>query len=111
VLFGGSQSAKLFRLVRLLNMKSVNQMEQMHPIPARLAKLICSYLLILHLVACVFWAVVSSESSLPAEMHGPGRWLPSEYVVALEDEVSTQYLHSVYWAQVGSLSNGSVTAL
>ena len=55
---------KIFRLVRLLNLKAFQDMEEsgkVNPAVVRLMKLVVAFMLVLHITACAYWFMVHNQ--------------------------------------------------
>jgi hypothetical protein len=84
---------KLFRLFRLFNLRGLEDMQSswaLTPSVLRLAKLMGSFLMVVHLVACGFWAMVNSGYFLYGSTE-----LAETYSLSYK-----KYIHAVHWTVI-----------
>jgi potassium voltage-gated channel Eag-related subfamily H protein 7 len=90
---------KIFRLVRLLRLDPLKNVDggSINPALVRLLKLMCVFLFVLHLIACGYWFIASSEG------FGTDGWVPPEGLVA--KDLSERYAFAYHWAILVTIGN------
>jgi hypothetical protein len=76
---------KICRLMRVLHLKSVKDFEyksNLGPSTVRLCKLVFAFLLVIHWVACAYWAIVLTEGFRMGNDHDENFWLPVSTILA-----------------------------
>eukprot|EP00937_MAST-01D_sp_MAST-1D-sp2_P000608 g608.t1 len=120
---------KVFRLVRLMRLRLLDDMENqgwVNPSLMRLVKLVGSFLLIIHFITCAYWGVVVLEG--PHAVHikfsgvgAPGasssswsgsyadhllQWLPDQDM--FDSDIGRRYLYSMHWAMLALLGSDTI---
>lgn len=115
--------AKLFRLLRLMNLKALNHLEDsgyLNPSFIRLFKILATFLFVLHLVACIYWSVVTNECILlddsnPHSETSTPNWCPDAWRLGLTGHTGEiraglmdKYWPAMYWAIMAMLGDNAL---
>jgi hyperpolarization activated cyclic nucleotide-gated potassium channel 2 len=102
---------KIFRLVKLLNLRAFRTLEKRQPVLARAIKLLFSFFFVIHYMACCYWLVVRTNCgkvkdlvehpfcpTMPGLLHLSSGW----------EDLSRKYTFAAYWSLLTMLGGNSM---